>query len=179
MKRLYFKFLVAFLFFSNSLSAEIIKEIEIYGNKRVSKETIIVLGNIKKNENFTSDNLNETLKKLYDTNFFSDINLSFEKNLLKINVKENPIIENIEITGIKKKSFVEIISSEMTLKNRMSFTKMQFKKDLDVVNNILKSNGYYFSDIKTSLTKNDELNSINININIDLGKKLELRRLFL
>ena len=31
----------------------------------------------------------------------------------------------------------------MTLKNRMSFTEIQFKKDLDLVNNILKSNGYY------------------------------------
>ena len=41
----------------------------------------------------------------------------------------------------------------MTLKNRMSFTEMQFKKDLDLVNNILKSNGYYFSNVKSTLTK--------------------------
>ena len=40
--------------------------------------------------------------------FFSNINLSLENGLLKLDVTENPIIENIEITA-SKKSFVEII----------------------------------------------------------------------
>ena len=171
------KLLVIFLLLTNLLKAEIIDKIEINGNKRVSEETIIVLGDIKKNENFTSDELNSTLKKLYDTNFFSNINISFNNNLLRLDVIENPIIEDIEITGIKKKSFVEIISEEMTLKNRMSFTEMQFKKDLDLVNNILKSNGYYFSDVKSTLTRNKELNSVQIKINIDLGNKARIKEI--
>ena len=82
--------------------ADIIKNIEINGNKRVSKESIIVLGGIKINDDFNSYKLNETLKKLYETDFFSNINLSLENGLLKLDVIENPIIENIEITGIKK-----------------------------------------------------------------------------
>ena len=130
-----FKLLVIFLLLTTLLKAEIVEKIEINGNKRVSEETIIVLGDIKKNAKFTSDELNSILKKLYDTNFFSNINISFNNNLLTLDVIENPIIEDIEITGIKKKSFVEIISEQMTLKNRMSFTEIQFKKDLDLVNN--------------------------------------------
>ena len=47
---------------TNLLNAEIIEKIEINGNKRVSEETIIVLGDIKKNENFTSEELNSILK---------------------------------------------------------------------------------------------------------------------
>ena len=96
------KILLIFLLLTNLLKAEIVEKIEINGNKRVSDETIIVLGNIKKNENFTSAELNSTLKKLYDTNFFTNINISFDNNLLRIDVIENPIIEDIEITGIKK-----------------------------------------------------------------------------
>ncbi len=177
MVKIYLKILAIFLFLTNVINAEIINEIQITGNKRVSKESIIVLGNIKKDENFTSDKLNETLKNLYETNFFSDVNISFENNLLKLVVIENPIIENIEISGIKKKSFVEILYEKMTLKNRMSFTEIQFKKDLDLVDNILKSNGYYFSNIKSSLTKNEDLNSVNINIDIDLGNKARIKQI--
>ena len=171
------KILLIFLLLTNLLKAEIVEKIEINGNKRVSDETIIVLGNIKKNENFTSAELNSTLKKLYDTNFFTNINISFDNNLLRIDVIENPIIEDIEITGIKKKSFVEVIYDQMTLKNRMSYTEIQFKKDLDLIKNILKSNGYYFSNVKSTLTKNNELNSVQIKINVDLGNKAKIKEI--
>ena len=65
----------------------------------------------------------------------------------------------------------------MTLKNRMSFTETEFKKDIDLINNILKSNGYYFSNVKSTLNKNDDLNSVEININIDLGNKARIKEI--
>ena len=36
-----------FIFFFNSSFAEIVNKIEIYGNKRISNETILVLSDIK------------------------------------------------------------------------------------------------------------------------------------
>ena len=104
MKKFLFLFVLIFLVFFNTLKAENIEEIEIIGNKRVAKETIIVLGDVNKSISFSSDEFNKTLKKLYQTGFFSDVSLFFNKGLLKIKVVENPIIENIEITGIKKKN---------------------------------------------------------------------------
>ena len=65
-------FIITFLFISNSYS-EIIKKIEILGNKRISSETILVLGNISINKNFEDKDLNKSLRELYNTNFFSDI----------------------------------------------------------------------------------------------------------
>ena len=66
-------FLILFLFLSG-VNAETIKNIEINGNKRISKETIIVLSGISLNSDFKDFNLNDSLKKLYETEFFSDIN---------------------------------------------------------------------------------------------------------
>ena len=59
----------------------------------------------------------------------------------------------------------------------MSFTETEFKKDIDLINNILKSNGYYFSNVKSTLNKNDDLNSVEININIDLGNKARIKEI--
>ena len=59
----------------------------------------------------------------------------------------------------------------MTLKDRMSFSELLLEKDIDTINNILKTNGFYFSSVNTSLIKNDDLNSVRLKIEIDQGKK--------
>ena len=63
------------LFFFTSLSihnayAEILSDVKIYGNKRISKETIMIFGNIKLNDDINTADLDDILKKLYQTNFF-------------------------------------------------------------------------------------------------------------
>ena len=45
------------IFLVNSL-ADVIKDISINGNKRISKETIVVLGKINVNQNYESKDLN-------------------------------------------------------------------------------------------------------------------------
>ncbi len=167
-------FCLVFFIFSLSYS-DPISDIKINGNKRISKETILVLGDFNLDSKFDDSSLNRSLKKLYDTNFFKDIELSFTNNSLNINVVENPIIEKINITGIKKKSLTEIIYDAIYLKDRMSYTEFQFNKDVNLIKNILKTNGYYFSKIKLSKDENSEFNSIILNIDIDLGKKAKIK----
>ena len=175
-KKIPFIFLI-YLFFFNYANSEILKNIEISGNKRISKETVLVLGNIEIGKDLNSSELNYSLKKLYDTNFFENINYSLNNGLLKIFLVENPIIEEINITGIKKKSFTKQIYEKISLKNRMSYTEEQFKKDIDVINSSLKASGYYFSKIKSSIKRNDDLNSITLNIDIQLGEKAKIKEI--
>ena len=121
--------------------------------------------------NYNNDSLNNILKNLYDTKFFNDIQLQLTDGKLIINLIENPIIENIEITGIKRKELTETLLEKINLKNRMSFTKSQLKEDTNLIKNILKTSGYYFSKVETSYIENKDLNSISLKININLGEK--------
>ncbi len=166
-----------FIFITLKVSAEIVNKITITGNKRISSETIKVLGNISTKKNLEKKDLNNLLKKLYDTNFFNDVKLSFDNGDLMIKVIESPIIENIEITGIKNKTFIEQISEVIVLKNRMSFSEVQLQKDINTINNILKSNGFYFAKVEPSIIKDDELNSVRLKINIDQGKKARIKQI--
>ncbi len=168
--------LIIFLTFSYSYS-EIIKNVEVSGNKRISQETVIVLGQIELNKDFSSIKLNETLKKLYDTNFFSDISLSVENEILKIKVIENPIIENIEITGIRNKEFLKKINDDLLLKNRMSYSKNILNKDIEFIKNFHKANGFYFVKVTSSINKNDELNSVRIKLDIEQGEKAKIKEI--
>ena len=169
---------VIIIFLINSISlAEIVNKVEINGNQRISKATIITLGVIKKNINYDNDELNRILKNLYDTNFFNDIELKLSDGTLLINLSENPIIENIEISGIKKKELTKILLEKIVLKNRMSFTENQLLKDTNLIKNILKTSGYYFAKVDTSFSKDNELNSIRLKINIDLGEKAKIKEI--
>ncbi len=165
-----------FIFSVNAI-AEQVNKVEIDGNQRISDETILVLGNIRLNEEFNNDKINESLKSLYETNFFGDINITFKNGILKINLKENPIIEDIEITGIKSKEFLKKLSDEMNLKNRMSFTKRQLDKDITLIKNILKSNGFYFADVDSSMIMNEKLNSVRLKLEIDRGEKARIKKI--
>ena len=57
-----------FLFTVNSYSL-IISSVEITGNKRLSKESIILFGNITVDKNYSNEDLNIILKDLYQTDF--------------------------------------------------------------------------------------------------------------
>ncbi len=171
------KILIYLLILSSNALSDKISEIDVSGNQRISKQTILVLGNISIGDDFNSDKINNSLKNLYKTNFFSDVIINLSDGLLKINVKENPIIEDIEIIGIKNKSFVDNISESIVLKNRMSFTEEQLKKDITLIKNILKSNGFYFAEVESSLLINEEVNSVRLKLDIDRGNKARIKEI--
>src|SRR6056300_406845 len=158
----FIKLLIFFFYFTFNVNSEIINNIKISGNKRISKETILVLGDISPNKNLNNNDLNNSLKKLYDSNFFQDIKFQTKNNILYITVVENPIIEEIVFDGIKKKGLVNLLYESIKLKNRNSFSKIYLEEDLVLIENILKQNGYYFAKIKTMLETDDILNSVKI-----------------
>ena len=171
------KIIIIIFFSTTSANAEIIKKIEINGNKRISDESIVIFSDLKTNEDISKPNLDAALKNLYKTNFFSNISFSFENQILKINVEENPIIDNFEITGIKKQSLVEFVKGKLQLAEMKSFDEEILTADLNLINNILKSSGYYFADISSSKSLNKELNSVNLKINIELGEKAKIKKI--
>ena len=61
-------------------------------------------------KNVEQNDLNKSLKKLYETNFFKNVQFSLNDNILVINVIENPIIQTIKIEGIKNKSILESLT---------------------------------------------------------------------
>jgi len=177
MFKIFLKYLTILFILTPSVFAEVIKEVDVTGNKRISKDTIIVLGDIKLNNDYDDLKLNETLKKLYQTNFFSNISISINQEILKINVIENPIIEDVEITGIKNKKILEDITEKLYLQNRMSFTENLLNKDIELIENIHRSAGYYFVKVTPLIEKNDNLNSIRLIININQGERAKVKQI--
>ena len=177
MMKLFIRILILNIFLMNPSLSEIINDIDIQGNQRISDETILVLGDIDLGTDYNTDDLNDIIKRLYGSDFFQDISVNLDNNTLIITLIENPIIEDIQINGIRSNQTVEKIIEAITLKNRKSFTEGLFQKDLTLIKNILKTNGYYFVEVTPSISKNDELNSIRISIDINEGPRARLKNI--
>ena len=127
--------------------SEILKDVKIINNKRVSKQSILSFGNIKIGKDYNQSQLNIILKDLYDTNFFSDIKLNLENNILVIDVKERKIIQTVIIDGIKSKENTEKILKNLSLKDKSPFDEFLAEQDLTRIKNSLNTSGYYFAKV--------------------------------
>ena len=157
--------------------AEIINDVNVFGNKRISKESLIVFGNIDLQTSYDEEALNIILKNIYETNFFKEVDLNIKNSILEITVVENPIIEDVEIKGIKSKKLNELLMDSIKLRNRNSYIETLFLSDVNLIKNIIKNNGYYFADVKTSSILNEKQNSIRITYNINLGKRATIQEI--
>jgi len=167
--------LIMFLFLNHAFSNSLNK-IEIIGNDRISDETIKLFINVDIKDEINDDKLNKILKDLYSTDFFKDINLNFDNQILFIKVVENPIIENIFYNGIKSNRILDIIKENTSVKARSSYKESVLKKEKLKIEKILKNLGYYNSDLDISIEESNN-NLVNIIYNIDLGKKSKIKRI--
>ena len=170
-----------FLFiFSTSLqnhsNANIIQNIEIDGNVRISNETITSFLSLENNQQFDSEKINEITKILYESNFFSNVSIEFKNDKLFIFVTENPIIQEIIFDGIKSKDLLKSITAELKLVSRSSFVKIYADQDLSKMLSNLKNSGYFFSKIDTRIEDLSD-NKINLIYNINLGKKAKIKKI--
>ena len=170
------KILILSYFISNYAFSNTVNKIDVTGNERISDETIKSFIDVKINNEIDKKKLNEILKDLYETNFFEDINVSFDNQILLINVTENPIIDNIFYLGIKSKRILKIIEDLSSIKARSSYNEKLIKKEKLKVENILKDLGYYKSniDILVEIKKN---NLVNLTYDINLGKKSKIKKI--
>ena len=174
MKILYF--IILFTFYSFLSSAEIINDVVVNNNKRISIETIVALGNVKVGANYEKSDLDQVLKNLYESNFFSDIKLSVENNKLNIFVVENKIIQTIRINGIKSEKIKDAILERLQLKARSPFIEIKVKQDISKIKNSLALQGYYFTKVNSSIQENSN-DTVNLIYDIDLGKKAKIGRI--
>ena len=131
--------------------AEIISDIKVEGNKRISVKTIKIFSEVTVGKNYNDNELNTILKKLYETNFFDLVELRTNKNTLLIKVVENPLIEDVQINGLRSKDLIEKIKDLMELRSRKSYLESIAISDLKRVKTLLRRNGYYFAKIESDI----------------------------
>ena len=175
-KNIIFILSVLFLLTNKSYS-EVVNKLVVVGNKRVSAETVKIFGDVVLGNNYESSDINLLIKKLYDTTFFSDIAVELENNILKITLKENPIINTITFDGEKAKKYKEAISEQLVLKENASYLDNFVKTDIGMIKEFYRQLGFYFVKIDAEILKLDN-NRVDIIYAIDKGDKAKISKIF-
>jgi len=82
--------------------AAVISSYDVRGNQRVDDDTIATYLTIKPGKQFGAAEIDDSIKVLFDTGLFADVDIDRSGSVLIVTVVENPIINSIEFLGNKK-----------------------------------------------------------------------------
>jgi len=176
-KKIYISVILFITIIFTTAYAEVVKDIKVKGNKRISLETILVFGDISIGKNYETEDVNTLIKKLYNTTFFSNISVDIKDNVLNIIVEENPIINSISFKGEKANKYKEKIRELLLLRENGSFVESNIKHDINLIKEFYRSLGFYFVKIDAEIAKLQQ-NRVNISYGIEKGKKAKIAKIY-
>ena len=132
-----------------------ISSIRIEGNQRVENSTIISYLGIKPGNKLDQESIDNSLKNLYGTGFFSDVKLLKSGNTLVVRVVENPIINKVAFEG---NSHIETadLEKEMELKTRSVYTQDKLQSDVKRILDIYRRSGRYNTIVEPKIIAEDQ-----------------------
>tara|TARA_Y100000310_G_scaffold248106_1_gene253915 strand:+ start:2474 stop:4726 length:2253 start_codon:yes stop_codon:yes gene_type:complete len=177
LKKIFIAITLFFIFSSVNSYSEIVNKVEIKGNERISLETIMIFGDIIIGKNYEKSDVNSLIKKLYESNFFTNISVKLKNNKLTILIKENPIIDSIIFDGEKADKYKEKIKELLLLREKSSFLENNIKRDINQIKTFYRDLGFYFVKIDTKIEKLEK-NRVKIFFSVDKGKKAKISKIY-
>ena len=166
----FIKFLVTLVIFFNpsiSFSEQLnIKKIIINGEQRLSESYILNFLPDYKKIKLNNEILNKFTKDLYNTGLFSKITLTLNDTILQINVKENPIINEIIFSG---NDFIdsEALSETISIKTRDVLDENELNDAIENIKLEYQKIGRYLAEVTA---RKIELSEGRVNLNFEINE---------
>ena len=160
MKNILLYILLYLLFGFKIFAAEnTIETINIEGTQRIDVETVISYSGVSVGDIYTEEFGNQILKRLFETELFSNILISYSADQLNINLQENPTINLIKFNGNSKIND-EDLKIEISLKERSVYSRSKVKKDIQRMLTLYQRGGRLSTEIdpKLELLENNRVN---------------------
>jgi outer membrane protein insertion porin family len=177
MKFFFYKIITLLLIISSNVYADVVRKIDISGNNRISENTIIDIIDFNKNNNYSNGDLNNFQKKLFETNFFSNVKLKLEGDILKIIVIENPLIEFFIIQGVINKTREDLIYEKVLLGQNKIFSQSLLNQDIEIIKKIFNDAGYFNTSVFPEISKLPNGN-VNVVLNVSREEQYKIKRIF-
>lgn len=132
------------------LSGGTIADIKVEGNQRLEAGTIASYMLVRPGDPFDPEQLDRSLKTLYATGLFSDVNLRREGNTLVVRVKENPIVNRIAFEGNHELSD-DTLRPELQLRPRAVFTPAIAQADRQRILDLYARRGYFAARVEPKI----------------------------
>mgnify|MGYP003683049681 FL=1 len=147
----------------------IISNLEVNGNLRIEDSTIESYLLINIGDIYTEQLSDATLKRLYNTGLFSDVDVGRRAETLVITVLENPILNRILFEGNKYKDDQDLYE-EIQLRPRTVFSRSKVSADVQRVLEIYRRGGRFAANIEPKVIQKEQ-NRVDLVFEISEGAK--------
>ena len=156
------KISLATLMFSLALSCRVeaaeiyVSQIEVDGLQRVERETVLSYLNVEQGSSVSQEDLNSSLKRLFETGLFADVNIDARGNgVLAVKVVENPVINKRVFDGNDKVDDT-LLESEVQLKSGSIYNIAKVQDDVQRILEVYKRSGRYATVVEPKIIKRDQ-----------------------
>jgi outer membrane protein insertion porin family len=127
---------------SSQAYAQSVAQIVVEGNQRVEPETVFSYLQISRGDPFDPIAIDESVKTLFQTGLFSDVQIIRRGNTLVVRVEENPIVNRVNFEG-NKEIRDDDLAKEVELRERVIFTRAKAQSDTRRILALYQRTGYY------------------------------------
>jgi outer membrane protein insertion porin family len=132
-----------------------VSNIKVEGNQRIESRTVVSYLGLKSGSAFNQAEINEGLKRLFNTGFFSDVKLLRQGNVLIVNVKENPVISKVVFEGNERIESKDL-EKEIELRSRSIYSRDKVQSDVKRILDIYRRSGRYNAVVEPKTIEQDQ-----------------------
>ncbi len=156
----------------------VVKDIRVEGVQRVEPGTVFGYLPVKVGETFTDDKGAESIRALYNTGFFKDVQIRSEGNVLVVRVEERPAISQLEFIGFKEfdKDALRRTLRGVGVAEARYYDKSLIDRAEQEIKRQYVSRGYYAAEVTTTVTPVDA-NRVSITFTVDEGPTAKIRQI--
>ena len=152
-----------------------VESIRVDGAQRLEKDTIASYLTLAKGDTASPDKIDSSLKALYATGLFADVNVSMEGSTLVVAVSENPIINRVAFEGNDAVS-KDDLEKEVQVKARQVYTLPKVQRDVQRILDVYRRSGRFAATVEPKLVKLEQ-NRVDLVFEIAEGKKTGVRNI--
>lgn len=159
--------------FSTPAYAKAITRIVVEGNRRIEAETVLSYMQISPGDAYDEGKVDDSIKALFQTGLFADVQIDRRGSELVVTVEENPMINRVNFEGnseIKDRDLVK----EVELHERMMLTRSKVVSDVQRIIALYRRSGYYSVRVSPKLIRLPE-NRVDLVFEIDEGAETTIR----
>ena len=129
------------------------------GTQRIEPETVRSYLLIQPGDPWDDERVDSSLKALFATGLFADVNLSREGNTLVVKVVENPIINRIAFEGNSKLDDKDL-NAEIQLRPRVVYTRTRVQNDVKRILDLYRRHGRFAATVEPKSSSSRKTGSI-------------------
>ena len=129
---------------------QVVREVVIEGVQRIEPATVRSYLLVQEGDEADPERIDRSLKSLYGTGLFSDVNIREDGSTLIVRVVENPIVNRVAFEG-NRHIKDETLESEATLKPRVIFTRTKVQSDVQRILTLYRQSGRFAATVEPKI----------------------------